>query len=681
MDQGGLFDMADYKRYNIRSNIDVNLSDNLTVSLDISGRNDKTTNSIVDEWKLYQTLETAVPTIPAYVPEELREPGDELGLNYNGTAGSPMGEAIHSGYIKGENNYLESKFGFNYKIPFIEGLSAKVDFSYDERFTKEKKWNVPYTLNFYTQEAGLTSSVPSQSVVTLNQKIEERNNKTFQGGFNYGHSFGKHSVTGLLLFEQTEYRYDLLSGYREQFLGTSIEQLFAGSDVNKDNDGKAAEYARRSFVGRIAYNYNDKYLFQANGRSDGSHNFPKHKRWGFFQGYSVGWRISKESFMENIGFLDNLKLRVSYGQFGNDNINESFYYLPGYNISNGYLVSNIYYTGIMDTGIPNENITWETATTLNYGIDFGLFNGKISGEFDYFKKRTEGILIDRGAAVPLFVGAKLPKENIGVVDNWGYETILRYRDRKGKLSYEIEGNITYATSKVIKKAEAIGTDERLRETGRPFDSRYGYTALGLFQTQEEIDAAPVQDGNNNNSIHPGDIRYLDLNNDSIIDAYDRQYLGKGETPELIFGINMNVQYKNFSLNVNFQGASNYTRYLYLNSFEKNYNTYSVLENSWREGNEDAEFPRLEANGHSPNNSLYSSYWLKDGFYIKLRNIELSYSITDNPFLDKVGIEEVTISASGRNLWTIAKKDGFDPEGTDRRYPIMQTMSIGLNIIF
>jgi TonB-linked SusC/RagA family outer membrane protein len=477
-----------------------------------------------------------------------------------------------------------------------------------------------------------------------------------------------------------DYRYDLLSGHRQDFLATTIDQLFAGGEVGKDNNGSASEDARQGYIGRITYNYGEKYLIQANARYDGSYNFPKGERWGFFPAFSVGWRISEESFMKNIGFLSNLKLRASWGQFGNDKV-YPFYYKQGYTYSNGYMVGSTYYTGIMDTGIPNESITWETATNTNCGLDFGIFDGKLSGEFDYFYKKTEGILITRNASVPMTFGSSLPKENLGIVDNHGIESTLRYRGNTGKLIYEVEGNLTYATSKVIYIDEPSEVPDRLKQTGRPLDSRYGYTALGLFQTQEEIDASPVQDGNGNKSIHPGDIKYLDLNGNDTIDDEDRHYIGKGSTPELIFGLNMKLQYKNLSLIVNFQGASNYTRYLYLNSFEKNYNTYEALEDSWRVGNEDAKYPRLESNGRSVNNSQYSTYWLNDGFYIKMRNIELSYSIAGKPLLNKIGVEELTISASGRNLWTIAKKDGFDPEGTDNRYPIMQTMSLGLNIVF
>lgn len=680
IDQKGLYESSNYKRYNIRSNIDTKISDNLSAFVNIALRKDLTNSSVIDDYKIHHSLETAIPTIAAFVPEELRTEGDDLGLNFNGTAGSPIGEALYSGYNNTGGMFAESTIGMKYDLPFVKGLSFKFDFSYDYSNHKQKKFKDSYLLNYYTIEEGLTQTIESESLLTLYEQNEQRTRQTIQTGLNYNRSFGLHSLSGVLIFEQMDYRYEHLSAYREDFLAPTIDQLFAGSDVNKDNNGYAAENARQAYVGRVMYNYADKYLLQVNGRYDGSYNFPEDKRWGFFPAVSAGWRISKESFMSSVDFINNLKLRASWGQFGNDNV-DPFYYLAGYEFSNGLIVGDTYMTGIMDTGIPNTNITWETATNMNYGFEVAVLDGRLTAEFDYFTKRTEGILITRNASVPETFGSELPKENLGIVDNYGYEAILGYRERLGDFSYGIEGNVTYATSEVIYIDEPAEVEDRLKQTGRAFDSRYGYTALGLFQTIEEIQNAPIQDANGNASILPGDIKYLDLNGDNIIDDNDRHYIGKGATPELIFGLNGNLGYKNLDLSFSFQGASNYTRYQYLSSFEKNYNTYSVLEDSWREGNEDAQYPRLEANGRSANNSFSSTYWMHEGFYVKLRNIELSYSLYDKSYLEKIGIKQMSISASARNILTIAKKDGFDPEGTDNRYPIMQTMSLGLNVTF
>ncbi len=680
LNQGGLFSMANYERYNIRSNIDTKVTKNLKVSLDISVRKDDKENTPIGEDKLYQTLQTAIPTIPAYVPESLRVPGDDLGLNYNGTAGSPMGESMYSGYIRDNNYYIENKLGLNYDIPFVEGLAFKVDYAYDLQFLNNKNWSEPYTLNFYTLDAGLIQSGPSQSLTSLSQKNENRKRSTLQGGFNYNRTFGPHNLSSLLMFEQMDYFADPISGYREGYLATNLQYLYAGGTTNMSNDGKPAEDALQAFVYRLAYNYNQKYLFQLNMRYNGSMNFPKGNKWGLFSGVSAGWRISEESFMKNMDVISNLKLRASYGEFGNDRIANG-QYLSGYQIYGGYVIGDTYYTGVQDTGIPNKNLEWEKANNSDFGLDFGLFQGKISGEFDYFYKRTTGILITRSASVPQTFGSALPDENLGKVDNKGVEGVLRYQESKGDFHYQIAGNLTFAKSKIIYMDEAINTPDRLKKTGNPFDGKYGWTAVGLFQTQDEIDASPVQDGSKNSTLKPGDIKYFDLNADGVIDENDEQLIGKSNDPELIFGLNLDLTYKNWGLNINFQGASGYSRYNFLSSFEKDYNSYKVLEDSWRPGNENAKYPRLEANGRSANNSRYSTFWLNDGFYIKMRNIQLSYTLSKKPYLDKVGINSLSIYASGRNLLTFAKKDGFDPEGTNNRYPIMATTSIGLNVTF
>lgn len=680
LDQHGLYETSSYKRYNLRSNIDTWVSDNFKVYLNFSSRKDNTNASPTGEYKLHQTLQTAIPTIPAFVPEEERIPGDEYGLNYNGTAGSPIGEAIHSGYNKSDNHYLETLLGMQYNFPFLEGLSTKFDYSYDYTYSNGKTFSKPYLLNYYLPETGLTSTVESQSLITLDQETEQKRRQTLQFSFSYDQSFGLHNVSALVLYEQMDYNYNYLWAYRENFLAPTIDQLFAGSDINKSNTGTASENARQGYVGRVNYNYANKYLLQANARYDGSYNFPKDSRWGLFPAFSAGWRISEEAFLKGSDVLSNLKIRASWGKFGNDRV-EPFYYLAGYEFDNGYMLGGNYQTGIIDSGIPNENITWETATSYNYGIDFGLFKGKLAGEFDYFHKDTEGILITRSASVPYTFGSDLPKENLGVVENYGLETILTWRERIGNFSYEIGGNVTYATSKVIYIDEPSDVEDRLKQTGRAFDSKFGYTAIGLFQTEEEIANSPIQDGNGNSSIQPGDIKYLDINNDTVIDSEDRHYIGKSDTPELIFGLNFGLGYKGFALTANFQGASNYSRYNYLGSFEKNYNSYKVLEDSWREGNESAKYPRLESNGRSANNSHYSTYWLNDGFYIKLRHIELSYTLANTPYLEKLKMEQVVFSLSARNIWTIAEKDGFDPEGTNNEYPIMQSVSAGLSIVF
>jgi TonB-linked SusC/RagA family outer membrane protein len=532
----------------------------------------------------------------------------------------------------------------------------------------------------------LTNTQPSETNITLDQTKSEATKKTLQTGLNYDKAFGAHNISGVLLIEQSDYRWDKIGAYREGFISDAIDQIFAGSDINKNNLGEAREEARRGYIGRVAYNYNNKYLVQANARYDGSYNFPSDSRFAMFPAFSAGWRISEEEFMPEIPYLNNLKLRASWGQFGNDRINIDdndvyFPYYSGYEYNEGAIVGGKFYGGVRPTGLANSNITWETAVSSNVGLEFGFFEGKLSGEFDYFQKSTKDILMNQDAAVPATFGAELPAENLGEVDNWGYEGALNYKNNFGDYFVSVGGNITYATSKVKYIAEALDVPSRIRKTGQPFDVRIGYVSEGLFQTQEEIDAWAVQDNNGNKSLQPGDIKYKDINGDTLINDEDRIIFGQSSTPKLVFGLNFNVEYKGFALAANFHGAAAYDNYKMVESFQKEYNSLEVLaDNSWREGNEDARYPRLEI-GRSNNNSSYSSYWMYDGFYIKLRNLDVSYTLADNSYLDRVGIDNVVLSLSGRNILTLAGNKDFDPENPNMNYPIMKTYTFGVSITY
>jgi TonB-linked SusC/RagA family outer membrane protein len=279
IDQKGLYDRVSYKRYNVRSNIDTKINDQLSVSLDIAARNQFHEQGQVSEEKLYQTLRTAIPTTPAFVPEEYRAPYDELGLNFNGTAGSPIGEADYSGYKKDNYTFLESKLGLKYSFPFVEGLTASFDFSYDKKYTTEKDWTDSYWLNNYTAATGNSSVVPSSSLLTLWQREQELTKTTIQTGLKYNRTFGKHKIDAIFVYEQREEVADNLEAYRDGFKTNTIQYMFAGIDDTKDNDGDAWENSWASYIGRINYNFNEKYLFNFSARADGSSKFPGDKAW------------------------------------------------------------------------------------------------------------------------------------------------------------------------------------------------------------------------------------------------------------------------------------------------------------------------------------------------------------------------------------------------------------------
>ncbi|WP_347839374.1 TonB-dependent receptor [uncultured Draconibacterium sp.] len=685
LDQGGLYDLAWLKKYSVRSNIDTEITKDLKLSLDIAARQEKDSESPDEAWNL---LLNSQPTVRPYVPDHI-EPG---GLHYNGTNVSPIGRALHSGYEEDKRSIFQSTLSAQYSFPFIKGLNAKFSFSYDQTDSKNKEWKLPYTFYVYDEANDIADEFQSLSKISLSQRSAEWNQKTLQASLNYDRTFGEHNVSGVFVYEQAEISSDNIWAYREQFLSDAIDQLFAGSNINKDNNGSAYETARKGYVGRVGYNYKGKYYAQVNARYDGSYNFPDEGRWGLFPAFSFGWRMSDESFMENVEWLDNLKFRASWGQYGNDRIS-AYQYLSGFAFNNGkgmILGDGNLSQAIRETSLANPDITWETATSSNIGFEYAILNGKISGEFDYFNKRTEDILMYRNASVPQTFGASLPRENLGIVENNGFEAILRYNEQIGEFRFNIEGNVTFAKSEVIEIDEPVDVPDRLKRTGLPFDQFFGLEAMGLFTSQSEIDSWAIQDNNDNSSIQTGDIKYVDYSGpdgepDGVIDGYDIHQIGRSQIPELVYGFNLSANFRNWDLTANFQGASRYDQYTFIDGFGLKSNSMAVLTDAYHENNPDGKYPRQYV-GQKPNNKEFSSFWLNKGNYLKLRNVELAYTLVDINFLNSVGIDHVRLSVSGNNVLTLAKYKVFDPErpyksGNPLYYPQMKTWNFGVNVKF
>lgn len=681
LDQDGIYALSNYRKYNVRSNVDVKITKDFRISLDIAGRSEKSTASPIGDG-IFATVMNSKPTEEAYVPESV----EVNGLGSNGMITNPIGLAERAGYNKTNTNVFQSTLQSIYNFPFIKGLTAKLSFSYDHTFLDNKVYNTPFEFYVFEKVNDLYTKYSSAGQINLTQQSAQSELQTLQTSLNYERLFGKHAVSGLLLMEKIQSNSNNLSAYREGYISSAIDQIFAGGDLNKNNGGAAYESARLGYVGRVNYNYDEKYLLQANFRYDGSFNFPKNKRWGFFPAFSVGWRINNESFLKDYAFISNLKLRASYGEYGNDRVSP-YQYLSGFNFGSGSIFGNGYNTGITESVIPNPNITWETAISKNIGLDFGIMNGKISGEFDYFYKRTKDILLPRNASVPQTFGATLPYENIGIVDNKGVEGLLRYRDSFRGVKVMIEGNLTYAKSKVIFMDEPATVEDRLKQTGQAFDQFYGLRALGLFQSQEEIDSWAVQDGNGNASLKPGDIKYEDFTKDNVIDGKDIHRVGKSDIPEIVFGLNLNFEYKNFNLTANFQGATGFQQYFRYDPFNLEGNAFAVFKDSWTPENTNAKYPRLYA-GIKQNNTQSSSFWLYDATYMKLRNLEFSYTFKENNVLEKIGIDNLRLFVSGNNLLTFSKLKDFDPEipklnpgSNPFYYPQMKMYNVGMSLDF
>ena len=353
----------------------------------------------------------------------------------------------------------------------------------------------------------------------------------------------------------------------------------------------------------------------------------------------------------------------------------------------GTITSDGYQQAVTPGVIPNPDVTWEIAKILNVGVDYALWGGKLSGDFEVFKKRTEDLLIAR-KDIPLEVGASLAPFNVGIVENTGFEKTLRYKHKFGQVNMNLSANVTYATSKIVEMSEAPNVPDGLKQTGRPFDSRYGYISLGLFEDANDVANSPDQSYFGN--YQSGDIKYKDISGpdgvpDNKIDNHDRTFIGRSGMPELVFGFNMHLAYKGFELTANFQGATRYTHRYQPAPFVNNSNGIAAFTDAWTVDNKDTWLPR-NYQGPSTNNGVTSDYWLTDAWFLKLRNAEFAYNVPRIPVIQKVGIDALRLSVSGSNLLSISNVDFWDPEASDLGthpwyYMQMRTINFGVQVTF
>jgi TonB-linked SusC/RagA family outer membrane protein len=420
-------------------------------------------------------------------------------------------------------------------------------------------------------------------------------------------------------------------------------------------------------------------------RADASAKFPSESRWGYFPSVSLGWMISEEGFMGNASNVDNLKLRLSYGQSGNDAVG-NFQYLSGYTTRGTVLFDNGQLPGLYITGLANPLLTWETMTIYNVGLDYAFFNQKLYGTLDVFYRNREGIPATRITSLPSTFGSSLPPENLNQIDDRGFELSVGTKGSSGGFIYDLNGNISWSRSKWVYFEEPEYEDpeqERIsKRTGNWTDRSMGYVSDGLFTSQEEIESLDyIYDAlGGNSTLRPGDVKYLDINEDGVLDWKDQTEIGKGTFPHWMFGINTFLQYKNFSLTTLFQGAFGFNT----NVNVTGYHNAVMYDLRWTEENNDAGalVPRL---GGASTNGFTSDYRLRSVSYIRLKTASLGYDLPKD-ILNRLGVDNLRVFAAGTNLFTISTLDKFrvDPEvqsGTVRVYPQQRTISLGINMSF
>jgi TonB-linked SusC/RagA family outer membrane protein len=675
-----------YQRFNIRSNIDANITKDLSVKLDFVDIIETRKYPNRSDNLIWEDLFNAEPVRYSSFPDKTKVPitGQQL-MNPIVDTHRDIG-----GYRDTDGHSVKSTLSLNYNIPQIDGLSFKAMINYSQYFSFQKNFQKKTLLWDWDYKSDIYRFASSTPDTRLTQTTSKARNITSQISFNYKKVFAtNHQIDALILYELIDYRDDWISAQRQGFLTNSIDYLFAGGESSQSANGSASETGRSSYIGRLNYSYNGKYLVESTIRYDASAKFDPDKRWGFFPSISTGWRLSEEPFIKNtILWLSNLKLRAGFSKTGQDNVGD-FQYLSGYNFGQTYLFGSGLQKGLISTGTPNPDLTWEKMTIYNIGLDFALWKRMLYGEMDVFYRKREGIPAYRYASLPSTFGVNLPQENINSQNNRGFEVVLGHSYSYRDFSWDIKGNISWSRAKWDHYEESTYTDpDQIRinkVSGTWTDRVFGYKSNGLFTSQKEIDELGFdQDLKGNSTLAPGDVRYIDVNKDGILDWKDQVVLGKGENPHWIIGMEISLKYKNFDLSTLFQGAIGANVLLSLGNAAGVPQTY-VYEDRWtpENNNRNALVPRR---GGAGTNNLVSDYRLKSADYLRIKNLNFGYTIPTQ-MLSRINIQSLRLFFSGTNLFTIdkLKRYNLDPEssfsGTGMYYPQQRTLTLGMNLSF
>jgi TonB-linked SusC/RagA family outer membrane protein len=535
-------------------------------------------------------------------------------------------------------------------------------------------------------------------------KLEERyytwNRTNYNALLNYDKTFGKHGFKGLLGLQTEKYnKKDLLTS-RKNFPNNELTDMDAGDASTQTNEGNTRELAMVSWFARVNYDYANKYLFEANIRSDASSRFAKGYRWGYFPSFSAAWRITEEDFMTDIkdSWLSDLKIRASWGKLGNeyavDKDGNPVYYpaMNTYNVGATYPFGGSLNSGYYQSNYRLEDISWEKATTWGVGMDFTLFN-KLNMTIDYYDRKTTDIIME--VSVPAEFALDPYQDNIGSMRNRGVEVSLGYNTKVNEVQLGFAGNISYNKNKILDLGGVdyltTGTEQR-NAIGHAINSYYLYKADGFFNSQEEADEYTAKYGNPfGKKFMAGDLRYVDTNDDGELTSADRIYVKNTPDPVINYGFNINAGWRGFDLGLTFNGAAKASRlfdaYEVFGNFSGDASHPSTIwREAWTPENKDAKMPRLHYDQNSPSNyrSVKSDFWLEDISYFRLKNLQLGYTLPKN-ILKNVGISSLRLYYSVENLFTIDKmRANVDPEATSARtssYPLLQTHAFGVNISF
>lgn len=671
--KGGIHE---FNGYTVRTNIDAKVTKNINFNVDLNmGLDDRTQPGTESPWGWLM----AIPMMPVYYPNGFPSAGIEQGLN------PAVMVTDASGNHNTKNKRVIANIGFNAKLPWVKGLGVDGYFVVSNEDVLNKRWRTPWTVYNYNKlndeyiplrggritAPELTQSTDSDASTFLNFRLK------------YENQFEDHYLNTFVGAEQTQGSNTFYSAFRRNYLSPTLSELFAGDPATQQNNGSSSESARQSLLGRISYNFKEKYMVDFNARYDGSHVFPEGKRFGFFPGVSVAWVISEE-FLKDQEFVNDLKLRASMGKMGNDRINP-YQFMAAFNLGlQGYHfgLPTTSQLGIVPGVTPNPNVTWEVATTQNIGLDGLFWNGGLGFSVDVFKQKRENILTKRDLEIPAYTGLQLPDENIGIVENKGIELALSHRKRVASASgfaYSVAGNIAYARNNVIDISEAQDVPEYQKAEGGILGAGLYYEALGIFRTQQEVDASAVFPG-----TKVGHLRYKDVNVDGIINSGDMVRMDKSNIPEITFGFNTSMNYKAFSLFANFAGQAGAWQYYHQNARIAVNGLKDLIENRYTPGSMDSKYPILpDLETRTQPSGLQSTFWLQNAAFIRLKTLQFTYTLPEK-LISKFNFSSARVYLNGNNLFTLSEIKWFDPEGNDERgafYPQSKIFNLGIDLSF
>lgn len=673
-DQYGNSSSPSFRRYSFRANTDFFLTKDLTFSVNFGTRFEErrgpSTTETTDRSEIFYELNHT----PGWLfPVAYTIPnGDLTETLYAGTSqyqNNIVARLTEAGYYKSTNVVNETNFIADYKMDWLtEGLSVKGMLSFDYENLHQNN----YSRSFATYELNDRANYLQPNAYNqFNADTELAHSSSFtsiyklymEAQVNYARKFGKHDVTAMALYMQNDYR-------------------------NK------AELAQRyqGLVGRVTYGYDERYLAEFNMGYNGSENFLKGRRFGFFPAFSVGWRLSNEPFMQKYSnWLNNLKIRASYGQVGNDKYQgDRFLYEEAWRqLSNVYYFGTTGVTGIYDARYPNYEVTWERAHKYNVGVEFGFFNGLLTGTVDVFYEKRNDILTPY-LTRPEWVGVVMSATNLGETKNKGYEIELKHSNHIGNdFTYTVGFTFSHARNEILSMDEPdIKTDYRKRE-GHPINQYFGLLCDG-YVTQADLDSGTMPISRFGD-VKVGDLKYRDMNGDGYIDDRDETFIGYSDIPENMYALNLSANYKGWGLSLMFQGVSHVSRYYDAEAMFAFVNGGKVKEHHLQRWNPaqseewnlaNAKYPLLHYNDYGDHNQRQNSYFLKNGAFLRLKNIELSYTLPQQ-WIRKAGMTDCRLYVNANNLITWDHLDGLtDPESNgSNRFPIMKTVNFGVNIKF